>query len=246
MRRLVQRPVGFARASYGYSGGGSGEGMSNHGASGVYTHGFYLDTWSHVAMTLAYDAGTNVSTLRVYLNGNEVNKNSTTNRSFRNPFTGRPLIIGGLTQSPWPTTDPQDMFGGVLDEARVSNARRSADWINASFHNQKADSSLLRAGNVESVAAWYPNWKYRRRVVIDHEQIGEDLADFPVLVRLSRDTLDFDKTQPEGFDIRFTAADGATPLDYERESYDASRGEAIYWVRLPLVSSSSESGAMWR
>jgi len=35
--------------------------------------------------------------------------------------------------------------------------------------------------------------------------------------------------------VRFTAADGVTPLAFERRAHDAARKEAVYWVRLNKI-----------
>ena len=56
---------------------------------------------------------------------------------------------------------------------------------------------------------------------------------FPVLVRLQRDFFDFSQAKPGGEDIRFSA-DGK-PLAYQLEEWDASRGTACLWVRLPAI-----------
>lgn len=61
---------------------------------------------------------------------------------------------------------------------------------------------------------------------------GEEVRDFPLLVRLTGDTFDFAAAQPRGEDIRFTAADG-TPLAFEIEAWDA--GTAAVWVRIPRI-----------
>ena len=45
--------------------------------------------------------------------------------------------------------------------------------------------------------------------------------------------------QADGSDIRFTAADGSTPLDHEIERFDSGSGALDAWVRLPNLASSS-------
>lgn len=57
---------------------------------------------------------------------------------------------------------------------------------------------------------------------------------FPVLVRLHQDSFDFTKAQAHGEDVRFTTGDGLQ-LVYQIEEWDAVRGEAIVWVRVPEV-----------
>jgi hypothetical protein len=50
---------------------------------------------------------------------------------------------GGQAWSRW--------FSGDLDELRISNVARSADWIKLDYENQKANSTTVQVGNVVSV-----------------------------------------------------------------------------------------------
>ena len=45
----------------------------------------------------------------------------------------------------------------------------------------------------------------------------------------------------DGTDIVFTASDGTTKLDHEIESYNASTGLFISWVRIPALSPTAET-----
>jgi len=58
--------------------------------------------------------------------------------------------------------------------------------------------------------------------------------DFPALVRLDADGFDFHQAQPHGEDLRFTTANG-TPLAHQIEEWDAVRGTASIWVRIPEI-----------
>ena len=59
-------------------------------------------------------------------------------------------------------------------------------------------------------------------------------AGFPLLVRLDRDWFDFRQAQAHGEDIRCATAAGA-PVPYQIEEWDAARGTASVWVRLPSL-----------
>ncbi len=63
---------------------------------------------------------------------------------------------------------------------------------------------------------------------------GKSLSGFPVLVRLDRDWFDFSQAGPKGEDLRFNTADG-TPLPCQIEEWDAARGAASIWVRVPRL-----------
>jgi len=90
-----------------------------------------------------------------------------------------------------------------------------------------------------------PGWSYQRQITLDHGQVEADLTGFPVLISLSQDWLkDTDHgghvAQPDGGDIRFLAADGSQ-LDHEVEEYDGTDGTLVAWVRIPFLSSSSDT-----
>ncbi|NLF21575.1 MAG: hypothetical protein GX590_00265, partial [Lentisphaerae bacterium] len=99
--------------------------------------------------------------------------------------------------------------------------------------------SAVMLAALSARAGWLNGWEFRRAITVDSSQIGADLVDFPVMVRLTTALIDMGVARPDGFDIRFTSSDGVTLLDFEREMHDAARDRGLYWVRLPLVSSSS-------
>jgi uncharacterized repeat protein (TIGR01451 family) len=75
-------------------------------------------------------------------------------------------------------------------------------------------------------------WQYQKEITI-HENSGELLTDYQVLVKLSGG--DFPtEVQPDGGDIRFTADDG-TELNYWIEEYDYSGKHAKIWVKVPEI-----------
>ncbi|MFM7738926.1 MAG: DUF2341 domain-containing protein, partial [Planctomycetota bacterium] len=61
-----------------------------------------------------------------------------------------------------------------------------------------------------------------------------ELKDFPLVVRLNRETFDFGSARPDGSDLRFYSADGQS-LAHQVEAWDAAAGTAVIWVRIPLV-----------
>ena len=60
------------------------------------------------------------------------------------------------------------------------------------------------------------------------------LTDFPVLIRLRRETFPFAQAQPHGEDLRITDSKG-TPLAFQIEQWDAQAGTASLWVRVPKI-----------
>ncbi len=64
---------------------------------------------------------------------------------------------------------------------------------------------------------------------------GVSIEEFPLLVRLNKDSFDFTMAQPHGEDVRFATGDGQA-LPYQIEDWDAPRGEAAVWVRVPKIT----------
>ena len=85
---------------------------------------------------------------------------------------------------------------------------------------------------------WYEAdpWTRRIPVTVPAGATTSDLADFPLLVQLIQPDLAAN-AQADGSDIRFTAADGVTPLDHEIETWEPSTGRLAAWVRLPSLPS---------
>jgi len=85
---------------------------------------------------------------------------------------------------------------------------------------------------------WNGNWDYRKVIGIDSTKVVADLTDFPVLIDLV--DLDLTKAQTDGDDFAFADVSGSK-LDHEIESYDSSTGHLLAWVRVPLLSSVSDT-----
>ena len=83
-------------------------------------------------------------------------------------------------------------------------------------------------------------WRHSGSLVLLTTPEGADLPaaaseeNFPLLVRLHRDFFDFGQAKPKGEDIRFATPAGE-PLAYQIEEWDAARGTASLWVRIPAI-----------
>lgn len=89
---------------------------------------------------------------------------------------------------------------------------------------------------------WYdPDWSYRKQIIIDSDQVTGDLTNFPILVRLASDADLAAGAQADGSDILFTASDGGTKLSHEIEAYDGGTGALVAWVKVPVLSGSSDT-----
>ncbi|WP_165271703.1 DUF2341 domain-containing protein [Pelagerythrobacter rhizovicinus] len=88
---------------------------------------------------------------------------------------------------------------------------------------------------------WSDDWGYRQAISVNAEGVvGDEIDNAPVLVRLHAGNVDFTRLQDDGSDLRFVTADG-TPLDFHLESFNRQAEIALAWVKLPEVSSGSQT-----
>ncbi len=84
-----------------------------------------------------------------------------------------------------------------------------------------------------------PGWKHTSSIVVLTTKDGANLPvgvvvkEFPLLVRLHRDSFDFSQAKPDGTDLRFYVEGKSLP--YQIEEWDAANGSASVWVRVPLI-----------
>lgn len=119
------------------AGGFSGSGAYYYtgvNGKGAATSGFVNGNWNHVVVVQ-----TSSSAVTVYTNGVD---NSTTTNTLWN--AGATSAIGARTTGG---------FTGRLDEFRVSDATRSADWVATSYNNQSATSTFYTIGTQETDTA---------------------------------------------------------------------------------------------
>jgi len=89
---------------------------------------------------------------------------------------------------------------------------------------------------------WLSGWNYRKKITIQSANVDANLSDFPVYVDITADSDIGGHVQDttNGYDIRFTDANGTTLLKYEREYFNVTTGVATghYWVKVPNVYAS--------
>ncbi len=86
----------------------------------------------------------------------------------------------------------------------------------------------------------------KKRIEIDLSALARasTLTDFPVLVEVTSAWFPYSLSSSNGYDIRFTAADGSTPLSFERESWNPG-GTSLLWVKVPSLAASPASTSIW-
>ena len=194
-----------------------------------------LNSWNHFVMTAD---GVHV---KVYLNGSSVASATDAHQPT------------GNAQTTYLANDPEtDSLAGKLDEVRVSNTIRSADWILSEYNNQNSPSTFYTVGSAITVDG--SAYAYKRKITIDHTKCGSsDSTNFPVLVSGTyngsggtpdlRTVANGGKVQnSNGYDIIFTSdVAGTTKLNWEIETYTASTGVVNFWVQVPTVSHTTDT-----
>ena len=93
---------------------------------------------------------------------------------------------------------------------------------------------------VTALAQWSYSKIFRLNTTSAGAQISTAVYGFPVLIRLTKDNLNFSQARIDGSDIRFAKADN-TLLPYEIERWDAAAGLAEIWVKVDTVYPGDDS-----
>ncbi len=104
--------------------------------------------------------------------------------------------------------------------------------------------ALQLAGAAPAAGWWDQDWTKRVKLTFLNGGQPENLANFPVLVRLDSSRLNYAHTRNAGEDIRFVDADDTTLLSYEIESWNEA-GSSYVWVNVPQIDSSSNADFIW-
>jgi flagellin-like protein len=198
--------------------------------------------WVHVAVVVDFANKARA----MYINGQAVPTTLSQSVTTWTPTTtynsGYTDLIGGRYVNGW------NYFTGTIDEVRVSNAVRSAEWIATEYANQAGSSPFYTIGSEEGSTCSAPpitfnpcSWNYRKKITIDKTKVSgtTPLSDFPVLVSLTLENPAH--VQPNGNDFVFTSSDGTTKLSHEIESYNSGTGALVAWVKVPWLTSASNT-----
>ncbi|MHA2029035.1 MAG: DUF2341 domain-containing protein, partial [Candidatus Kariarchaeaceae archaeon] len=180
--------------------------------------------WMHIILT--YDG----SKVRIYKDGSLAYSSSQTGTIKSNNF---PLQFGQEEQF-------GDWFPGFLDEIRISDSVRSANWISTEYNNQIDPSSFYVVSYEEVQSYWpYPDFSYRKAITINNSKVNgtSTLLDFPILIDIYDNDLRT-LVQADAADIIFADALG-TKLDHEIElfnqTYNSTHAYLVAWVRIPSL-----------
>lgn len=106
----------------------------------------------------------------------------------------------------------------------------------------KTDTVASREAEIK-VLEDYSTWSHAQRIFFNTTATGaavdSAVTDFPLLVRLDADRLDFSQAGEGGKDLRFSDADGS-PIPFQIERWDAAGSRAEAWVRVPRIDGNSD------
>ncbi len=201
-----------------------------------------MGSWNSIG--IRYD-GANV---QVYVNG--LASGSPTAATGSITTNANPLTIGSQGAVYY--------YNGLLDEFKISDSARSADWIKFEYYNQKDTAGQLTFGAQTTVnlvpvthapgTDWIAtdtghDWPYRKAITISKTNVGSTLTNFPAKVEIAGDTDIGAHAKSDLTDLRFTSSGGATILPAERETGAIAAGSAsgIFWVQVPSISSTADT-----
>jgi hypothetical protein len=193
--------------------------LSNISVSGPVSNG-----WHHIA-------GMRESqNLDLYIDGNLTDREDLTdyNTSISNAI---PLYVG--------KGDVHQSFLGAMDEVRFRKGFVSSGIINADYVNQLNPDSVIVGSQINLSTPWQSAWNHQRNITILSEYFQEQLSDYPFLLRLNTMNFDYSYANASGWDIRFTTPD-QVELYYEIEEWN-NIGESLIWIRVPTISSSTNT-----
>ena len=134
-------------------------------------------------------------------------------------------------------------FRGRIDEFRIAKTERDSNWIKLEYENQKAAQTLVQSETNNPFANWLYSKKYYLNTTITGANIAADVANFPLAIRLDAATFSFMQAKVDGSDLRFADANN-NELPYQIEEWNDAAGQALVWVKVPLVKGNSTENTL--
>lgn len=137
--------------------------------------------------------------------------------------------------SPWVQTD---WSGGQTDDL-------ATDIINTYKEVSNVNTGNGDVVDLEVLDDWIDtDWGYRKKIDIDNTDLNigltsENLTEFPVLVTLDSDNIDYSLTNDDGSDLLFVDSDGSTQLAHQIETWDENATSYV-WVKIPSIDVNSD------
>jgi Concanavalin A-like lectin/glucanases superfamily/Domain of unknown function (DUF2341)/Carbohydrate esterase, sialic acid-specific acetylesterase len=117
------------------------------------------------------------------------------------------------------------------------------DFMKMNRSNKWRHGLVLLMGMIQLASAQYNDWQFSGAMWLLTTPEGANLpagateTDFPLLVRLHKESFNFSQAKANGEDLRISA--GGKPLSYQIEHWDSAAGTASIWVRVPSITGNS-------
>ena len=200
------------------------------------TSGLALNEWTHLTLVRNF-TGVSTADGTLYLNGGSA--------ATKSESGAEPTGTGSEVTHALGSNDGIRVFPGSIDEVRVSNVARSADWIKAS-HDCVTEEGFASFG-VEAGDNDWAKYSHRFRVLFSGYAGSETLANFPVLVKISESGIPgfryADCKKPGGADLRFADASGNL-LASEVDTWNTN-GVSLVWVKVPSLTADTKITAYY-
>ncbi len=194
--------------------------------------------WQHIA--IVYNGS---GTVQMYVNGVAVGMTAASSTEPTSDGATATAVIGQDEAAGVLTSYNYD---GLMDDMRISDTGRSADWLEAEYlTGTDAMNSFGSEQTYQTTTSTNGGWDMRKKITFNNADSTDNLANFPVLIKLDSSRIDYSKTQSAGQDIRFVdPSDPTTVLPHQIETWNES-GASYVWVKVPQIDSGSASDYIW-
>jgi len=145
-------------------------------------------------------------------------------------------VLAGLVSNAEVATPTFYYYDGTYDGATGSPMPQSARNM-ALIQFVRINLPVIKQKINPSTGVSLTGWSHRKQITILNTNVDADLADFPLYVKIADDSLIGVSAKSDGSDIRFTAGDGVTLLQFEKESWTGGGGSPVtanFWVKTPV------------
>jgi len=159
------------------------------------------------------------------------------------------------------TSTPSDFYDGIIDEVRVSKVSRSNDWIKATYYSNwdelnyiecnpitTTSTSTSTSTTTTSTTTTSISTSGTCNIYISSDKIDSDLINFPLLINISSSAGVSGSDMTDIFDTigsdytKLKVLDSSNNILYtEVERWDHINESAQLWVKVPTISSSTDT-----
>ncbi|MHA2138965.1 MAG: DUF2341 domain-containing protein [Candidatus Hodarchaeales archaeon] len=198
---------------------------------------FTTGTWHHVAFT--WDSAS--ERIYLYIDGSQDSNNYFKDGDSIDDST-LPVILANVN-----TGADDRYYDGKIDEARLSNVARSANWIGTEFNNQYSPYSFYSVGALEEPPS-SELYRFRKDLVIDNTKVSgsSDLSQINVLFDIYDTDLRKDgRIQSSGDNLVFKNQGTTKELYYEVEEwnqlFNTTHAHLRVWVQVDTLYANTET-----